>query len=152
MAFLRTKIDGLKILIGSNIGSMNLFHVLVWNLANVSLISWSFTKIFLLKISLISTYKMPPHLLSNLLKVLSNLSPKIRNIGSSSPYWLPGRHIFCIQMRLWHHFHLICIQKQTQSSMSARMENWWKFEYFHLNYSALLSDNKPNKVASFSPW
>ena len=48
-------------------------------------------KFFLLKISLISTYKMPPHLLSNLLKALSNLSPNIRKIGNS-PYWLPGRH------------------------------------------------------------
>ena len=86
MAFLRAKIDGLKILIGSNIGSMNLFHVLIWNLANISLINWSFSKIFLLKISLISTYKIPPRLLSNLLKALSNLSPNIRNIGSSSQH------------------------------------------------------------------
>ena len=37
---------------------------------------------FLLKISLISTYKMPPRLLYNLLKALSNLSPNIRNIES----------------------------------------------------------------------
>ena len=46
-------------------------------------------RFFLLKISLISTYKMPPHLLSNLLKALSNLSPNIRKIGNS-PYWLLG--------------------------------------------------------------
>ena len=48
-------------------------------------------RFFLLKISLISIYKMPPCLLSNLLKVPRNLSPKIRKIGSS-PYWLPGQH------------------------------------------------------------
>ena len=77
-------IERSEILIDSNIGSMNLFHVLVWNLAHFSVISGSFPKIFLLKISLISTYKMPPHLLSNLLKALSNLSPNIQNIGSSS--------------------------------------------------------------------
>ena len=61
----------------------------VWNLPHISVIIWTFSKIFLLKISLISTYKMPPRLLSNLLKVLSNLSPNIRKIGNS-PYWPPG--------------------------------------------------------------
>ena len=74
MAFLSTKIDGLKILISSNIGSMNLFQCARMELGQYLCYQLEF---FLLKISLISTYKMPPHLLSNLLKALSNLSPKI---------------------------------------------------------------------------
>ena len=49
-----------------------------WKSPDFSLISWSFFTIFFLKIALISTFKMPPRLLSNLLKALSNLSGKIR--------------------------------------------------------------------------
>ena len=70
-------------------------NVLMWNLDlyNISVISWSFSKIFLLKISLISTYKMPPHLLSNLLKVLKYSSGNIRNNGISS-------HLPCYLIRV----------------------------------------------------
>ena len=64
-------------------------NVLVWNLANISVISWSFSKIFLLKIGLISTYKMPPCLPCYLIRVLSNLTQNIWKFGSS-PYWPPG--------------------------------------------------------------
>ena len=47
-------------------------HVLTYTLANISVISWSFFKIFLLKIGLISIYKTPPCLLSNLIRALRN--------------------------------------------------------------------------------
>ena len=47
--FLSTKIDEFDILIGLNIGPMissnTCFNVLVWNLANISVINWSFFKI-----------------------------------------------------------------------------------------------------------
>ena len=103
-------------------------------------------KIFLLKISLISTYKMPPHLLSNLLKALRYLSGNIRNIGISS----------CCLATTWSFptgsdiTRLICIWTWRLSHV-ASMENWPKFEYFDPHISAFLSDIKPNKVASFSP-
>ena len=89
--FLSAKFDGFTILIGSTISSNTCSNVLVWNLAHISLISWSFSKIFLLKIRLISTYKIPHHFPCYLIKVLSNLSPNIPKIGSS-PYWPPGQH------------------------------------------------------------
>ena len=56
--------------------------------ACVSVISWSFFKIFLLKIGLISIYKMPPCLAHYLIRALSNLSGNIR-IFVNSPYWPP---------------------------------------------------------------
>ena len=97
--FLSTQIDVFQILIRFNIDSMISFNtcsnVLIWNLANISVISWSFSKIFLLKISLFSTYKMPPHLLSNLLKALSNLSPNIQKIGILHTGCLPHRVFIC---------------------------------------------------------
>ena len=34
----------------------------------------------------------------------------------------------------------------------ASMENWQKFEFSPSDFSVLLSDIKPNEVASFSPW
>ena len=93
------KIDGFQILIGSNIGCMissnTCSNVLIWNSANISVISWSLSKIFLLKISLISTYKMPHHLLSNLLKASSNLSPNIQKIGILHTGCLPHRVFVC---------------------------------------------------------
>ena len=44
---------------------------------------------------------MPPCLLSNLLKALSNLSPNIQKIGNS-PYWLPGQHRACLKIAFVH--------------------------------------------------
>ena len=46
-------------------------------LANISVISCSFFKFFLLKIGLISIYKLPPHLACYLIRVLSNLSGNV---------------------------------------------------------------------------
>ena len=46
MAFLSTKIDRFQILIGSNIGSMissTCSNELVWNLAYICVISWTFS-------------------------------------------------------------------------------------------------------------
>ena len=60
-------------------------------------------RFFLLKISLISTYKMPPRLLSNLLKALRYSSGNIRNIGISSC------HNMEFSDRKWCH-SLICIR------------------------------------------
>ena len=40
-----------------------------------------------------------------------------------------------------------CPQRAKMSKL-ASMEKWQKFEYFHLNYSAVLSDKKANEVAS----
>ena len=93
------KIDGFEILIGSNIGSIisskTCSNVLVWNLANISLISSSFFKIFLLNIGLISIYKIPPCLPCYLIRALSNLTWNIWKFGSS-PYWPPGWYVFSI--------------------------------------------------------
>ena len=47
------------------------------SLANISVISWSFFKIFLLKIGLISAYKMPRCLPCYLIRVLRYSSGKI---------------------------------------------------------------------------
>ena len=46
-------------------------------LTDISVIRWNFFKSFLLEISLISSYKIPPCLLSYLIRMLSNLSGKI---------------------------------------------------------------------------
>ena len=86
---------------------------------------------------------MPPCLLSNLLKVLSNLSPNIQKIG-----------IFYLAMT-WSHPE---VMSQPHLHMNMKVKNVWIygelaiFEYSPSNFSALLSDNKPNKVASFSSW
>ena len=72
--------------------------MLIWNLANISVISWSFSKIFLLKIGLISIYKMPPHLPSYLIRALSNLSLKIQSEGISN---IGSMNLFqCARMEL----------------------------------------------------
>ena len=91
MALLSTKIHRFTILIGSNIFPLlapTLVPMSLYGTCPISLLSVGLSlRFYLLKISLISTYKMPSHLLSNLLIALSNLSPNIRNIGISS-----GRH------------------------------------------------------------
>ena len=45
---------------------------------------------------------MPPHLLDNLLKALSNLSPNIQNIGIRSPF---GTDFFRLEVTLQPHLH-----------------------------------------------
>ena len=107
---------------------------------------------FLLKISLISIYKMPPCLLSNLLKALSNLSLNIRKIGNS-PYWLPGRHVQKLPLCMHVTSLLVDLShahKGQKWPYRPVWRIWQKFEYCDPNISALLSDNKPNEVASFS--
>ena len=85
--------------IGSIIGSTICSNELVWKLPYISVISWSFFTIFLLKISLISIFYLPPHLPSYLLKALSNLSAKIRIFGNFEKFALiiyAGiRHVIC---------------------------------------------------------
>ena len=155
--FLSKKFDGFTILIGSNIGSMissnTCSNVLVWNLTNISVISWSFSKTFLLKISLISTYKMPPHLLSNLLKVPSNLSPNIRKF-ESSPYWQCTEFPNMQMRQKWCHLPHLHMKTNTKLCVgqAAGMENPIPIDFSKLKYTALLSDNKPNEVASCTYW
>ena len=40
----------------------------------ISVITWNFLKPFILEIGLVNSYKMPPHLLFNLIRVLCILS------------------------------------------------------------------------------
>ena len=68
--------------IGSIIGSTICSNELVWKLPHISVISWSFFTIFLLKISLISIFYLPPRLPCFMLKALSNLSGKIQIFGN----------------------------------------------------------------------
>ena len=145
MAFFKYKIDAFKTLIGPNISSMvssnTCSNVLIWNLAYISVISWSFFKIVLLKIGLISTYKMPPCLPCYLIRALRYSSGNIWTIGI-----LYTGHLG------WHRASQYANEAVTslasfayESSVSAKaasMENWQKSEYSHLNYSALLLDNK----------
>ena len=109
-----------------------------------SVISWNFFKIFLLKKGLISGLRMPPHLPSYLIRALRYSSQNIR-LFANYPYWPHGQHIiFRMQMSY--------VMSLLGSSMSARWPVWRTtsniFEYFKSNYSALLSDNRANKVAS----
>ena len=83
MAFLSTKLMDLKFWFVPTLVPWTCSNVLIWNLANISVVRWSFSKIFLLKISLISIYKMPPHLLFNLLdlkKLLGGLSLHLNHL------------------------------------------------------------------------
>ena len=102
---------------------------------------------------LISTYKMLPCLLFNLLKALRYSSGNIPKFGIFHTDRLADMVFIC----KWGRSDI------TIGNLSHACEGWkclnrpvwriWqKFEYFHLNYSALLSDNKQNEVASFSPW
>ena len=123
--------------------------MLIWNLANISVITLTFSKIFLLKISLISTYKMPPHLLSNLLKALSNLSGNIRKFGILHTGHLADTSFLSaneVEVMSQPHLHM---NTKLHVGHVTSMENWQFFEFCKSNYSALLSDSKPNEVASF---
>ena len=104
-----------------------------------------FLKPFTLEIGLISSYKMPPHLLSNLVRVLSNSSLNIKKIANS-PYWPTWS--FHMQMSSWHH----CICNEGNFACQPAWRIGKKFEYLHLNNSALLSDKKANEVASCRYW
>ena len=103
----------------------------------ISLISWSFFKIFLLKIGLISIYKMPPHLACYLIRALCILTQKIQ-LELDTGRLLPQS----TRMQMRSMMSCIC------NEVIACQPEFQFFEYFNLNISALLSDNKPNEVAS----
>ena len=67
---------------GSNIGSIGRGFWLI-----SLLLLWNFFKPFTLTIGLINTYKIPPHLLSNVTRMLSNWDINFW-IGTNSPYLL----------------------------------------------------------------
>ena len=104
---------------------------------------------------------MPPRLLPNLLKVLSNLSPNIRKIGNS-PYLPPGRHgasFSCSKIAFAHvrvtsssaNLHMKHTNKKAKNGRFRIYGELAIFQFSDPRISALLSDIKPNKVASFSP-
>ena len=85
----------------------------ITSLVNISVISWSFFKIFLLNIGLINTYKMPPHLPSYLIRALRYSSVNIWKIGT----WPPVAEILYAIRWKWHH-SLICIWTNTMLCVS----------------------------------
>ena len=90
---------------------------------------------------------MPPNLLSNLLKALRYSSGNIRNIGINSPYWPHG--VFQLEVTSSSaNLHMKHTNKKAENGRFC-MENWQFFKFCESNYSVLLSDNKPNEVASF---
>ena len=132
MAFLSTKIDGFEILIYSNIGSMissyTCSNVLVWNLAYISVISWSFSKIFLLNIGLINTYKIPPCLACYLIRAQRYSSGNIQknwNSGHLAAMESPSLYIHDITQSSF-----AC--KNPRSSVSARQPVWRIGKYLNI--------------------
>ena len=51
----------------------------------------------------------------------------------------------------WCHLANLHTKKKLCVGHAASIENWQIFEYFDSNISALLSDIKPNEVASLAP-
>ena len=86
-----------------------------------SVITWNFLKPFTLEIGLISSYKMPPCLLSNLIRVLSNSSRNIQKIVNS-PYWLSW-----LTQRYANECMTSCIHNEGDFHMSARIQIFWIF-------------------------
>ena len=137
-SFLSTKFDGFTILIGSNI-----FPLLVATLVPMcSYDTWPISllpvgvslRFFLLKISLISTYKVPPHLPCFLVRVLSNLTWNIQKFGSS-PYWPPGQHTefsYANEAVTSLPSQFKPCPWRPKMSESASMEKWQNFEFFPL--------------------
>ena len=80
-----------------------------------------------------------------LIRALSKLSQNIRNIGSS-----PFRtDFFPTGSDGQPHLHMR--EHKEGENGQFHMENWKFFQYSDPRISALLSDIKPNEVASFSP-
>ena len=101
-------------------------------------------RFFLRKISLISTYKMPPRLLSNLLKALSNLSTNIRKIGNS-PYW--PRHAFFPRPEVTS----LSANLHTSKGRKAKMANFiWRIGNFS-NIPTLVSQRSYH-ISSQTRW
>ena len=65
--------------------SGNFFKSFLLFSTDISVISWNFFKSFLLEIGLICSYKIPPCLLSNLIRALCILTQKIQ-LELDSPY------------------------------------------------------------------
>ena len=117
----------------------------------ISLLSVGLSLRFLLKISLISTYKMPPCLLSNLLKALRYSSGNIQKFGILHSGCLADTSFsYANEVEVMSQPHLHTKMK-LRVGHAASMENWQFFKFSPSNFSVLLSDNKPNEVASFSP-
>ena len=106
----------------SMISSNTCSNVLVWNLAYISVIGWSFSKIFLLKIGLISIYKMPPVLPCYLIRVLRYSSGNIQKIGILADTW-KSPHYVCMK----HHgifFPILFIKNYTILCILMREKQW----------------------------
>ena len=90
---------------------------------------------------------MPPQLPSYLIKALSNLSPNIQIFPT-----LHADRLADTELSYANDTVMSQSSFAYEKDVLASMENWQFFEFYESNYSVLLSDNKPNEVASFRYW